>query len=158
MFRSMRRFKQQLSEAECLALLKRLKRGTLAVLGDDGYPYAVPVDFVYDESDHTLNFHGAKEGHKIDAIRRCDKVSFNVYDEGTPDEEGYFLYFNSVTVFGRMREVTDPAEKTAKLRLLGNKYFPTAAFTEEEIRKDGGRANCLVLKIEYMTGKHVHER
>ena len=158
MFRPMRRFKQQLSEEACLVLLKKQPRGTLAVLGDDDYPYAVPMDFVYDESDHTLNFHCALEGHKLDAIRRCDKVSFNVISEGVPDETGMFYYFDSITLFGRMREVTDPDEKLAKLRLLGNKYFPTVEMTEEDIKKNGARAAVLVLQIEHMTGKHVHER
>ena len=66
MFRKMRRFKQQLSEEECLEILKTAKRGVLAVLGDEGYPYAVPLDFVYE--DGKIYFHCAKEGHKLDAI------------------------------------------------------------------------------------------
>ena len=56
----MRRFKQQLSEEECLEILKTAKRGVLAVLGDEGYPYAVPLDFVYE--DGKIYFHCAKQG------------------------------------------------------------------------------------------------
>lgn len=158
MFRSMRRFKQQLPEEDVRKLLERLPRGVLAVLGDDDYPYAVPMDFVYDPSDNTLNFHAALEGHKLDAVRRHPKASFCLIDEGVPDEEGTFFYFNSVIVFGRIREITDPAERIAKLRLLGNKYFPTVTMTEEDIVKNGPRAVVLSLSIEHCTGKHVHER
>ena len=132
MFRPMRRSNQQLSEEEILKILKDQPRGVLAVLGDEGYPYAVPMDFVYDESDRTLNFHCAKEGHKLDAVRRDPRASFCVMDEGTPDEEGFFLYFNSVIVFGHISEVDDPEEKVRKLRLLGSKYFPT----EEMVKND----------------------
>ena len=158
MFRSMRRFKQQLPEEEVIQLLSTCKRGVLAVLGDEDYPYTVPMDFVYDAGDHTLNFHTAKEGHKLDALRRYPKASFCILDDGILDEEGYFLYFNSVIVFGQIHEVTDPEEKTAKLRLLGNKYFPNAEMTETDIAKSGARVGMLKMDIEHMTGKHVHER
>ncbi|MCR5006203.1 MAG: pyridoxamine 5'-phosphate oxidase family protein [Clostridiales bacterium] len=158
MFRPMRRFKQQLPEEDVLHLLEDRPRGVLAVLGDEDYPYTVPMDFVYDPADHTLNFHTAKEGHKLDSIRKHPKASFCVIDEGVPDETGDFFYFNSVIIFGRMSEITDPAEKVAKLRLLGNKYFPTAVMTEEEIAKNGARVGMLKLTIEHITGKHVHER
>ena len=158
MFRPMRRCKQQLPDEEALQLLKTRKRGVLAVLGDDAYPYTVPMDFVYDASDHSLNFHTAKEGHKLDAVRRHPKASFCILDDGVPDEEGYFLYFNSVIVFGQVHEVTDPEEKTAKLRLLGNKYFPNAEMTESDIAKNGARVGMLKMDIEHISGKHVHER
>lgn len=158
MFRPMRRIRQELPENEALNLLKNRPRGVLAVLGDEDYPYAVPMDFVYDPSDHSLNFHCAVEGHKLDAVRRHAKASFCVLDEGVPDETGDFYYFNSVIVFGQIREVADADEKVAKLRLLGNKYFPTTAMTEEDIAKNGARALVLSLSIEHVTGKHVHER
>lgn len=75
MFRPMRRFKQALSAEECLEVLKEEKRGTLALAGDEGYPYALPINYFYEEASGRIYFHGAGEGHKIDAIRRCDKVS-----------------------------------------------------------------------------------
>ena len=82
MFRKMRRFKQELSERECIEILKKEPRGVLSMIGDDGYPYGIPMSHWYNEDDGKLYFHGAKEGHKIDAIQNCDKVSFCVYDEG----------------------------------------------------------------------------
>ena len=82
MFRKMRRFKQELSKEECMEILKNEPRGVLSVLGDDGYPYGMPVTHWYNEKNGKIYFHGAKSGHKIDAIKNCDKVSFCVYDKG----------------------------------------------------------------------------
>ena len=156
MFRKMRRFKQQLSKEECENILRAQKRGVLAVLGDEGYPYAVPLNFVYDNG--CIYFHSAVAGHKLEAIRAYDKGSFNVLGEAQKADDGWSYFFDSVTAFGRLREVTDPAEKTKCLRQLGNKYFPNTEMTESDIQKNGGRCAVIELKIEHMTGKHVHER
>ena len=77
MFRKMRRFKQQIADAECIEILKNTKRGVLSLLGEDGYPYGIPIDHWYSEKDNRIYFHGAKEGHKIDAIKACDKRSYS---------------------------------------------------------------------------------
>ena len=156
MFREMRRCKQQVSEEECVHILQNGKRGVLAVLGDDGYPYTVPLDFVYE--DGNIYFHCAKEGHKIDAIRACDKVSFCVLNEGYQEPEDWWYHFTSVVVFGRIRIVEDEVQKDKKLRLLGRKYFPTEEILEEEMRGFAARAEVLCLTIEYMTGKQVREK
>lgn len=156
MFREMRRFKQQLTKEECESILCEGKRGVLAVLGDGGYPYTVPLNFVYD--DGCLYYHSALQGHKLDALRAYDKASFNVLGEPQEAEDGWSYFFDSVTVFGRLREITDEAEKTDQLRKLGQKYFPTAQMTESDIKKNGGRCAMIELKIEHMSGKHVHER
>ena len=156
MFREMRRFKQQLSDEECEAILRGQKRGVLAVLGDEGYPYAVPLNYVWDHG--CLYFHSALQGHKLDAIRSCEKGSLNVLSDGTLSDDGWSYCFDSVTVFGILRVVTDEAERIEKLRLLGNKYFPTAEMTESDIAKNARRCAVIELKIEHMTGKHVHER
>ena len=108
MFRPMRRFKQQINEAECIRILKEQPRGVLSLIGDDGYPYGIPLDHWYCEEDGKLYFHGAKEGHKIDAIASCDKVSYCVMDEGFRKEGEWALNINSVIVFGRISLVTDP--------------------------------------------------
>ncbi len=80
MFRKMRRFKQQITEEECMQILEKEPRGILSVLGDDDYPYGVPLDFWYDREENKIYFHGAKSGHKLDAIQKHDKVSFCVMD------------------------------------------------------------------------------
>ena len=119
MFREMRRKKQQAEEAECLEILRTAKRGVLAVLGDDDYPYAVPLDFVYE--DGCLYFHCAVEGHKLDAVRKHEKASFCVLSEPVPEENDWWFHVTSVIAFGRISEVKDPAEHDRCLRLLARK-------------------------------------
>ena len=156
MFRDMRRWKQQLSYEDCEHILREQPRGVLAVLGDGGYPYTVPMNFVCDGG--CIYFHSALSGHKIESIRAYDKGSFNVLKKGELSSDGWSYFFDSVTVFGILREITDEEEKTEKLRLLGSKYFPTAEMTESDIKKNGARCSVIELRIEHMTGKHVHER
>ena len=155
-FRRMRRFKQQLSDEECIRILKEEKRGVLAFAGDDGYPYAVPMNFVYDGE--KIFFHCAPEGHKIDAIQACDKVSFCVFQQGEKREDDWAYYVRSVIVFGRARLLTDREEIMEKCRLLALKYYPNAEDVEEELKKDGHRVAMIELTIEHMTGKLVHEK
>ena len=78
MFRPMRRFKQQLTQEECVEILNNEVRGVLSVLGDDDYPYGIPIDFYYNQQENKIYFHGAKEGHKTDSIKKHNKVSFCV--------------------------------------------------------------------------------
>ncbi len=156
MFRPMRRAAQQLSEAEALDILKGGTSGVLAVTGDEGYPYTVPLSYAYDEG--KLFFHVAKSGHKLDAIARNDKVSFCVIakDEVVPDE--FTTHYRGVVVFGRARILTDDADKRRALRLLVEKYSP--AFAEEgeaEITRAWERFHALELQIEHITGKAAKE-
>ena len=155
-FRPMRRFKQQLTEEECIAILRMMPRGVLAVLGDGGYPYTVPLDFVYDEG--KIYFHCAKEGHKLDAIRACDKVSFCVLNEGVKEPDSWWYHFKSVVCFGRMHVVEDPALKNASLRLLGAKYFPQDYDINADMAQDAPNALVLELQIEHLSGKRVREK
>lgn len=100
MFREMRRKRQLLSEKESIDVLARGTAGVLALLGDDDYPYAVPISYVYNDS--KLYFHGAKTGHKIDAIKECSKASFCVIDQDNIVPEEYTTYFRSVIAFGKI--------------------------------------------------------
>ena len=156
MFRPMRRIKQQIPEEACVELLKTAPRGTLAVLGDDDYPYAVPLDFVYENG--RLYFHCAREGHKLDAVRKSDKASFCVLGEGTQNPGEWWYYFTSVICFGRVRVVDDEAEAREKLRLLGEKYMPSREEVAAELAKNAARAAVLEFTIEHMTGKRVQEK
>ena len=79
-FRPMVRKHKQLSEEESIALLKQELRGVLSVIGDDGYPYGMPMNHYYNDADGKLYFHSGKHGHRPDAIRRCSKASFCVCD------------------------------------------------------------------------------
>lgn len=153
MFRDMRRWKQQLTEAECVEVLQTQPRGILAVHGEDGYPYAVPMDFLY--RDGKLYFHCAKQGHKLDAIQADSRVSFCVMDEGFRKDGEWALNIKSVVIFGKMEMLNEPSEDL--LFALGAKYYPTSEAVTEEIRKAADRVQLLSLTIDHMTGKLVNE-
>ena len=157
MFRPMRRLKQQITDAECKEILKNEKRGVLSLLGDDGYPYGLPLSHFYCEEDNKIYFHSAKEGHKIDAIKNYDKASFCVYDSGYRKEGEWALNINSVIVFGRIRLVTDP-ELTRKIcTKLVQKFIDDQEYLEKELANALPRVQCLEIEIEHMTGKLVNE-
>ena len=157
MFRKMRRFKQQITDAECIEILKNTKRGVLSLLGEDGYPYGIPIDHWYCEEDGRIYFHGAKEGHKIDAIKACDKASYCVYDEGFRKEGEWALNITSVITFGRIRLVED--EDTARMICteLIKKFTDDQDYLEKELKNSLPRVQCLELIPEHMTGKLVNE-
>ena len=155
MFRKMRRFKQQISEEECIRILKEQPRGVLSMLGDDGYPYGIPLDHWY--SGNKLYFHGAKVGHKIDAITAYDKVSYCVMDEGYRKDGEWALNINSVVVFGRIRIVEDEEKKREICINLVRKFTDDEEYLQKELTNAFPRVTCLELTIEYMTGKLVNE-
>lgn len=157
MFRRMARIKQQISEEECISILKRQKRGVLSVLGDNGYPYGVPINHWYNEEDGCLYFHGGMKGHKIDALKACNKVSFTVLDDGYHKEGDWALTFKSVIVFGKVRFIEDHQEALDICRKLSLKFIQDTKVIEEEIERAGFRVLCFALEPEHMTGKQVHE-
>ena len=157
MFREMRRFKQQISKEECAQILREQPRGVLSMIGDDGYPYGIPLDHWYCEEDNRLYFHCAKVGHKIDAITACDKVSYCVMDEGFHRDGEWALNINSVVVFGRMRIVEDEEKKREICTNLVRKFTDDEAYLVKELASAFPRVNCLELAIEHMTGKLVNE-
>ena len=156
MFREMRRFKQQISQEDCIRILKEQPRGVLSMIGDDGYPYGIPMNHLYMDDGH-IYFHGAKEGHKIDAISKCDKVSYCVYDEGFRRDGEWALNINSVVVFGRIRIVEDEDKKREICIQLVKKFTDDEEFLEKELRNAYPRVNCLEIIPEHMTGKLVNE-
>lgn len=157
MFRNMRRFKQELSHEECVRILKEQPRGVLSLIGDDGYPYGVPIDYWYSEDDNKLCFHGAGEGHKMDAVKKCDKTSFCVYDGGYRKDGEWALNINSVIVFGRMKVVDDRDKILEICTNICLKFTDDKEYIEQEISRSGSRVCCLELVVEHMTGKLVKE-
>lgn len=155
MFRAMRRHAQQLDQETCEELLRTQKRGVLAVLGDDAYPYAVPLNFVY--CDGALYFHSAIEGHKLDAIVKHPKASFCVHDEGVLEEGSWWYHVCSVIAFGHIERVADEDEVVRALRRLAEKYFPPTIDIDADIAKNLRRVAVLRLTIEHLSGKHVRE-
>ena len=157
MFREMLRKKQQLSDEECIEILKQEPRGVLSVIGDDDYPYGMPLNHFYCESDGKLYFHSGKKGHKIDAMTRRDKASFCVYDQGFRREGEWALNIRSVIVFGRIEIVTDPEKICEIARLLSYKFTNDEKYIEDEIKKSGPRTFMFALVPEHITGKLVNE-
>lgn len=158
MFRKMRRFKQELSEEDCKKVLREELRGVLSVLGDDGYPYGLPIDFYYDEETNKIYFHGAKTGHKMDAIQNCDKVSFCVYDKGYLKDDDWALNIHSVICFGRIRPVSNTDEILEKLREMARKSYPNEEEVEKAMQESVHAVQMLELTIEHMSGKRVNEK
>ena len=157
MFREMARKKQQLPHAECIRLLTELPRGILSLLGEEGYPYGVPMDHWYNDSDGCLYFHSNKKGHKVDAMNRCPKASYCVYDRGFLREGEWALNIRSVIVFGRIEIVEDYDTAMAIVRQLSLKYTDDIAYIDREIQQSG--KNTLVFRLvpEHITGKLVNE-
>lgn len=157
MFRELRRIKQKLSKEECVELLKNEVRGVLSVMGDGEYPYGLPINYWYCEEENKIYFHGSREGHKIDSIKKHDKVSFCVYDKGTQAEGKIGLDYNSVIVFGRIKIVED-REKTVDIcRKLSEQFNFGQEYIEDEIKKFAKFVMCLELTPEHICGKKVNE-
>lgn len=156
MFREMRRKKQLLSEEIAAEILNRNTSGVLALLGDEAYPYAVPISYVY--SDGKLYFHSAKAGHKVDAMRNHEKASFCVIDKDQIVPEEYTTYFRSVIAFGKIRFIEDADEVRRTATELAMKY--SADFKDgipDEI--EGSMKSLLMfeLEIEHITAKEAIE-
>ena len=157
MFREMMRFKQAIPREECIRILQEEKRGVLSVLGDDDYPYGMPINHWYCPEDGKIYFHGGRQGHKIDAIRRHDKVSFCVYDSGFRKEGDWALNIKSVIVFGRVEIVEDEDWAIEVSRRLSRKFTQDEDYIQHEVEKSGPRTLVFALTPEHMTGKLVNE-
>lgn len=157
MFREMRRKKQQLPKEEVIEILKRGSSGVLALTGDEDYPYAVPMSYVYE--DGKLYFHGAKQGHRFDAVSRNEKASFCVIEQDIVVPERYLAHYKSVIAFGRISVIEDETFKRRAIEILADKYHPTATeeFRNRAIEAESIGLCMFVLEIEHMTGKEAKE-
>ena len=157
MFRELVRIKKKLPEGECLEILRTRLRGVLSVLGDDDYPYGMPMNHYYHEEDGKLYFHSGKKGHKIDAIKKHDKVSFCVFDDGYREEGQWALNIRSVIVFGRI-EIVEEQEKIYEIsRRLSHKFTGDEEYIEKEIQQSGPGTFMFALVPEHICGKLVNE-
>ena len=156
-FREMRRFRQQLTRQECEGVLAQETSGVLAVTGDGGWPYAVPLSYAYEEG--KLLFHCAKAGHKLDALRQEPRASFCVIHQDQVVPQEFTTYYQSVILFGTVRILADQEEIGEKAKALGRKYCPgeTSEALEKEISGALGRMYLLEMTVEHMTGKQARE-
>ena len=157
MFRPMRRSRQALGIDACKEVLSRGTSGVLALLGDGGWPYAVPMSYAFDGE--KLYFHCAREGHKLDAIRREARASFCVVDRDEVVPAEYTTYFRSVIAFGRVRVIEDEAQKRAAIELLARRYFPqdSAENRHRAIEREWAGLCMLEMDIEHLSGKEAVE-
>lgn len=152
----MRRFKQQLNEDEVTRILNTATSGVLSVIDEDGYPYAVPLSFVY--SDGKIYFHSAKTGHKIDAVKSCGKATFCIIDKDDVQPEKYTTFYRSVIAFGKVKIVEESAEAMLAINALGDKYYPDHdTELQAEIEKFKSAFSIIKFDVEHLTGKQAIE-
>ncbi len=158
MFRPVRRIKNALGEEATKEILRSARRGVLAVNGDGGYPYAIPINYLYDEESGKIYFHGAKAGHKADSINKCDKVCFTAYGDEIIREEAWAPFMRSAVVFGRCRVIEERAQTLILVKRLAMKYYPDERLADEEIAASGKAVRMYEIEIEHMSGKEIQER
>lgn len=157
MFRELLRKNKELPTAACIDLLKNETRGVLSVLGDGDYPYGMPMNHWYNEEDGCIYFHCGKVGHRLEALKKHDKVSFCIYDSGYRNPGEWALNVKSVIVFGRMEIIDDRSQITEITTKLSHKFTQDEAYIQEEIRQHSSRTLLLKLTPEHICGKHVVE-
>ncbi len=157
MFRPMLRARQQLPAQECIQVLEQELRGVLSVLGDDGYPYGIPLNHYYCPEDGKLYFHSGRAGHKLDALGRYEKASFCVTDAGYRREGEWALNIRSVIVFGRIEWIEDREQIYEICRRLSLKFTGDEAYIQREIDRSGPGTVLFALRPEHITGKLVNE-
>lgn len=156
MHNPMRRKRQLLTNEETVAIFEAATAGVLAITDQDGYPYAVPLSFAYE--DGSLFFHSSTAGHKLDAVKHCDKASFCVIADDDVIQETFTTHFRSAIAFGRIGVLIDDERKRHALRLLAQKYSPDfLEAADAEIDGSWDRTCALEMTIEEMTGKAAIE-
>ena len=152
MFPEMRRKAQQLPDEQARELLKKGSAGVLSLMGPEGYPYGVPLSYLYREG--KLYFHSAVQGAKVEALKQGDKASFCVIAADQVDPEKFTTHYASVIAFGRVRALEDPEQIQLAMEGLGKKYSPGyEKEAREEIRQSAGHFLVLKMEIEHLTGK-----
>ena len=154
MERKMRRFRQELSENESLEILKKGKVAVMAVDGDDDYPYAVPLNYVF--HNRYIYVHSASQGHKVDALKRNPKCSLCIIDKDDVIPEKFTSYFRSVIAFGKAEIITSEDTKITALHLLCDKYSP-GLNPSEEINKSLRQVTVIRIRLERITCKEAIE-
>lgn len=158
MFRPIKKKKSELSTEATKELLRNSRRGVLAVNGDDGYPYAIPINYFYDEKNQKIYFHGTAVGHKADSIKACDKVCFTVYSNEIIKEEAWAPFMQSAVVFGRCHLIENQDVIFTLLKQLSMKYYPDESIFNYEMAVSGKAVKMYEIDIEHLSGKEVQEK
>lgn len=157
MFREIRKKANAIGLDEAKKLLAEARIGILSVNGDDGYPYAIPVNYRYDEESQHIYFHGARAGHKVDSLKASDKICFTVYGKEVIKKEDWAPFVKSAVVFGRCHLIEDPEVAIEQLKHFAMKYYPNEKLADEEIAVSGKAARMFEIEIEHISGKEVQE-
>ncbi|MFQ6791546.1 MAG: pyridoxamine 5'-phosphate oxidase family protein [Thomasclavelia sp.] len=158
MFRPVRKKINEIKIEEAKKLLHQSRRGVLAVNGDNNYPYAIPVNYLYDEENQKIYFHGSRAGHKVDAIKNCDKVCFTVIGNETIKKETWAPFLQSAVIFGRCHLIQDQSIAMALLKKFAMKFYPSESMVDEEIAVFKKAMQMYEIEIEHLSGKEVQER
>ena len=158
MFRPIKKKKNEISTEAAKELLRTSRRGILAVNGDDGYPYAIPINYFYDETSEKIFFHGSRAGHKVDALKECDKICFTVTGQEMLKAEPWAPFVKSAVVFGRCHLIEDREDTLKTLKQLAMKYYPDEQTADEEIVRSAKAVQMFEITIEHISGKEVQER
>ncbi len=157
MFRELQRKKQKLSAEECIRILCEEKRGVLSVIGEDGYPYGMPMNHFYNSEDGKIYFHSGKSGHRCDALKKENKASFCVYDSGYREAGEWALHIKSVIIFGKMEMIEDLEQISKISALLSRKFTADEGYIQAEIEQHARHTLLLALTPEQICGKIVEE-
>lgn len=157
MFRELSRKTKEISFTECIEILNNEKRGVLSVLGDDGYPYGMPMNHFYNDQDGKIYFHCGNTGHRLDSLAKDSKVSFCVYNEGEKEPNDWAYTVKSVIVFGKIEIVSDFDKIVEIATKLSRKFTQDEAYIKTEIEMHAHRTLLLVLSPEHICGKVVKE-
>lgn len=155
MFRKIRKIKNEIDKEVVDSLLHSCRRGVLSMNGEDGYPYAIPVNYYYDEANQKIYFHGAKAGYKVDCLNKCDKVCFTVFGNESIKDLAWAPYVQSVVVFGRCHLIDTDNEV---LKTFVMKYYPSVDVADKAIEEGVEFVQMYEITIEHKSGKQVQEK
>lgn len=158
MFREIRKKRNMISDEEIQYLLCHARRGVLSVHGDHGYPYAIPMNYLYDCDEQCIYFHSSRIGHKVDALNVSDKVCFTVIGDALYDAEDWAPFVKSVVVFGRCYPIHDPELALKALTRFAMKYYPSEEMALNEVAVSGKAVQMFMLQIEHLSGKKIQEK
>lgn len=152
MFKAMRRIDKQLTEEENIGILQKGEYGILSTISVNGYPYSVPLNYVYHNG--SIYFHSAPEGHKLENIVMNDRISFCVITDVELLPQKFDTKYKSVILFGRASLVGNAEEHEAALVALVKKYSPQYLVPGREyIARAQGQTQIVKITIEHLTGK-----
>ncbi len=157
MFRELTRIKQKLPPNACEEILTQEKRGVLSVLGENGYPYGMPMNHWFDSEDGCIYFHCGNEGHRTDALKQCAKVSYCVCEQGTKQPGEWAYNVRSIIVFGQIDTVTDSEKMMQIAYALSRKFTDDERYIANEIQTFMNNTLFLRLIPAHISGKLVNE-